>query len=271
MTQLVRFAKVSGLCTVLIVAGLMLSAAGVGFAPPCFGAKGSITPTVPAFGPRDGQPVLMVERDALIELPPGCLKATPDGTQEMRAQHFDLVFALAGRFAFEDTVEALAARVGSVSSLKSLRYWSVSDDEWSLLVNDVTAVRDATRLEPRADFTADEVLSGEWLHFNQDDNRSSGYNLFAMRSIERTGDRLVIEGINVSPIRFLFLSIFEPRGMRTLHFFQKLSADEWGYYGLSVVRTARFVKPERSLINRAAAYYRYLAGHDSTEQPPLAP
>lgn len=79
-----------------------------------------------------------------------------------------------------------------------------------------------------------------------------------------SADRLVIEIINLTKIRFTFLTLFEPKTLISIHFFDRLEPNIWGYYGLSAVQSGSIDGYEKSMINRAAAFFRFLAKHPPT-------
>src|ERR1051325_9594239 len=68
-----------------------------------------------------------------------------------------LVVALAGRFHHEGDVDALLQRFGAVSSMRGLRYWSVTDKAWRVLITHAASVRGR-------DFTPEELKRGEDLY-----------------------------------------------------------------------------------------------------------
>jgi hypothetical protein len=67
----------------------------------------------------------------------------------------------------------------------------------------------------RADFTAAEMAAGEDLFFAQSDNRSSQEMVYRLRVLEMRPGRLVIQTENVSTVRLLLLSLFEPGESRS--------------------------------------------------------
>jgi len=46
---------------------------------------------------------------------------------------------------------------------------------------------------------------------------------------------------------------------------------DWHYYSLAVIKDSTLPAPEKSLINRQAALYRYLTGQQPDGEPPLSP
>jgi hypothetical protein len=79
----------------------------------------------------------------------------------------------------------------------------------------------------------------------------------------------------VTPIRALLViipvTVFAPGELRTVHFFKRGSDDVWNYYLLTLANGARAQGQQSSLVNRAAALFRYVAGQQTDREPPLAP
>ena len=75
-------------------------------------------------------------------------------------------------------------------------------------------------------------------------------------------------------MRYMFLTLFNPGEMQSVYFLDRESDDVWRYY--SLVRTGRNASRlatghESSSINRAVAFYRFLAGIPADQEPPAAP
>jgi hypothetical protein len=186
-------------------------------------------------------------------------------------EDFKVVIGLAGTLRFEGTADQLLARIGAASEMQGIRYWSVTDKQWRVLVTHSAAVQSATSAERRSDFSAAEMKQGRDLFFAQRDSRSTGEVVNRMRMLEATPDRLVIESENVSPIKTFVFTWFRPSELRTVHFLTRHSAGVWNYYALTAVDTKQSDSHMPSLINRAAALYRYVAGQPTDQEPPLAP
>ena len=243
-------------CVVLAAA---LSVARAEPAPRC---PGGTDGTDPAYGPVDGPP-RVATWTGLDALPAACLTALDAPAS--------LVLALAGRFRHDGTTDGLAARLGAISTTVGLPYWSVTDDGWKPLVSEAAALGSADAADVRADFAADEVLGGETLHFAQNDTRSWGSNVYRMRALDASPERLVVETGNVSAVRLGPVTLFAPHAVAAVHFVEREAGSTWTYYGLSVVRAGGFAVRPKSLVNRAAALYRHLAGRAPDGAPPLAP
>jgi hypothetical protein len=187
------------------------------------------------------------------------------------AEDFKVVIGLAGALHFEGTADQLLARIGAVSQMQGIRYWSVTDKQWRVLVTRSGAVRSASAEEPRTDFSAAEMKQGRDLFFAQRDSRSTGQVVYRMRVLEFTPDRLAVESENVSPIKTFVFTWFRPGELRTVHFLTRLSAGVWNYYALTAVDAKQSDSHMSSLINRAAALYRYVVGQPTDQEPALAP
>ena len=228
-------------------------------APLCPGVD---TAPRPPYGPVDGPPEVATWTD-LHALPDGCLT-----TLEAPAP---LAVALAGRFTHAGSLDDIAARLGAVSTTVGLPYWSVTDREWTPLVSEAVALEGPDTVAGRRDFDAREVLGGDPLYFAQNDTRSWGMNVYRMRTLHASADRLVVETDNVSRIKLGPVTLFAPHAVTSTAFIRRFEGSTWGYYGLTVIRDGAFAAREKSLINRQAALYRFLSGQAPDGAPPLAP
>lgn len=218
----------------------------------------------PAYAEAGIQPQLQVwnmPQDGL-PLPAGCGGGARD---------FKLLVALAGSFRHDGGVDKLMERFGAVSATQGNRYWSVTDKQWRVLITHAAALEGADSPRPRRDFSAAEMKDGKDLYFLQSDSRSTGAVVYRMRVRESGPDRLVIEMENISPVRFYFLTLFEPGELRSLHFLDRRAGDLWGYYALSASARAQAKGSEASFVNRLASFYGYVIGNPVDRAPPLAP
>jgi hypothetical protein len=74
-------------------------------------------------------------------------------------------------------------------------------------------------------------------------------------------------------MRYLFVPVFHPGEMQSIYFLDRESANTWRYY--SIVRTGKNANSlipanEASSINRAVAFFRWLAGIPGDQEPPAA-
>jgi len=228
--------------------------------PPCTADASMV---LPAYGDIGGPPAVATWQDIELGGPVECW-----GSLRGRMA---LVVALAGRFDGARSLAAIAARFGAISASDGLLYWSTTDQRWRPLIAQAFAVDDPQTLRRRSDFTAAEILSGRTLYFAQDDTRSTGRNIYSLTAREVGPDRLVVEIVNLTTIRFALLTLFEPRALRSRHFIERQAAGDWRYYGVSAVVAGAVAGHEGSFVNRAGAFYRFLIGAPGDAGPPLAP
>ena len=177
------------------------------------------------------------------------------------------------RFRHTSETEGLLRHIGAFSELAGTRYWSTTHKQWQTLIVVAYAL---TGLQPgrrRADFTPDEMKEGQVLYFEQIDNLS-GKAIYRMHIAEVSADRLVFDVENVSTVRYFFIPIFQPGEMQSIYFLDREPDNVWRYY--SIVRTGKnanrlIAGNESSAINRAVAFYRYLVGIPTGQEPPAAP
>jgi len=196
--------------------------------------------------------------------PPGCTGWTETG--------FSTLITVAARFRHAGGAEGLLRHVGAASELGGMRYWSTTHKQWQTLIVSARALSGPRSNQRRDDFTPAEMKEGNVLYFEQVDNLS-GRAVYRMHIAEVSPDRLVFDVENVSVMRYLFVTLFRPGEMQTAYFLDRESEDVWQYY--SMVRTGRnasrlAVGHESSSINRAAAFYRSLAGIPTDQEPPAA-
>ena len=94
-----------------------------------------------------------------------------------------------------------------------------------------------------------------------------------MHIAEVSRDRIVYDIENVSAMKYFFVTTFHPGDLQTVYFLDRESEGVWDYY--SIVRTGRTSNRltaghPSSSINRAVAFYRYLAGIPTDREPPVA-
>jgi hypothetical protein len=185
---------------------------------------------------------------------------------------FTTLVTTVARFRHVTEAQGLLRRIGAISELAGVRYWSTSHKRWQTLVVGayaLTAVRPGKR---RDDFRPDEMKAGNVLYFEQVDNLS-GKAIYRMHIAEASADRLVIDVENVSTMRYLFLPIFHPGETQSICFLDRETDNVWRYY--SIVRTGKsanrlIVGNESSAVNRAVAFYRHLVGIPTDQEPPAA-
>ena len=254
--------KVRAFCGLALVLAFHPAAHAAGPTPPCAGAP------VPAYAAIGAPPHIMVFHGAALG------RDWPlDTCANLPASPPALLIALAGRFAGPPDRDALLARIGAISTLAGMRYWSVLDARWDELVTGAAALA-GPRLElRRPDFTAAELATGRELYFVQDDNRSSAPVIYRLQIRGQTPRGFVVETENLSPVRYLIMTIYRPGDLRSEVFLEKNAQDGWDYYGLTAIAAGPrlFGTSQRSSVNRAVALFRHIAGIPTDQEPPAAP
>ncbi|HUZ75312.1 MAG TPA: DUF6675 family protein [Stellaceae bacterium] len=196
--------------------------------------------------------------------PPSCTGW--DGTD------FTLLVALAGRFRFAGSRDALLARIGAISALMSVRYWSISDGRWNRLYDRAYALAGKDGSHPRGDFTAAELEHGGDFYFDQADNRTGANVVYRLRVRAAEPDHLRFDLDNVTAAKWLFIRVADPGDLQSMFVLDKASAREWTFYSLLRVRNAPplatlFIRTG-SYVNRAVALYRHIVGIPTDAEPP---
>jgi hypothetical protein len=185
-----------------------------------------------------------------------------------------LVAGLAGRFRAANSA-VLLARIGAISSLRHVRYWSVTDKKWNAMFTRAFALSGPDPGKRRTDFSADDLRSGRNLYFLAADNRSGRDAISSLRVTGDTNSTIVLETENVTPLRWFLLTFATPGSVQTWYFFTHETGDTWRFYSFTrVLYAARvFVRiiPDESYINRAVAMYRYFSDIPTDRDPPAAP
>jgi hypothetical protein len=222
---------------------------------------------IPPYPDVDSAPTVQVwDRDGLGRdwIPPACTGWTVPG--------FSTLVATVARFHYSSGAEGLLRHMGAISQLTGMRYWSTTRKSWQTLIPNAYALSGPTGDQRRKDFSLDEMVEGSTLYFHQEDNLS-GKATYQLRLLKVSPDRLVLSTENLTTMRFFLISLFAPGEIQSIYFLDRESPDVWRYYCLA--RTGRKASSltaghQASSINRAVAFYRYLAGIPMEQEPPAA-
>jgi hypothetical protein len=198
--------------------------------------------------------------------PPACIGWAEVG--------FSSLITTVARFRYTSGAEGLLRRIGAISELEGMRYWSTTHKQWQTLIVDSHAATASRPNKPRPDFTPDEMQEGKVLYLEQADNLS-GTAIYRMHMGEVSADRLVFDLENVSIMRYFFLTLYHPGEMQSIYFLDRESDSVWRYYGMARIgrnasRLATGPGHASSTINRAVAFYRSLVGIPTDQEPPAA-
>lgn len=183
-----------------------------------------------------------------------CAKWLPDD--------FSTAVALAGSFRYEGNAAGLLKRFGNISSLRGMRYWSITDKKWQVMITDASAIR-GPEGEPRRDFTLAELKSGKPLYFVQKDNRSPKPITFLMQIDGETRKKQVVRISNVSSLKILMIPVLKQGDIQSVYILEQLSPRVWGYFSVLGIRSSFSIfsgSQKDSWINRTVAIYSHFTG-----------
>ncbi|MGH9551025.1 MAG: DUF6675 family protein [Terriglobales bacterium] len=180
-----------------------------------------------------------------------------------------VVVAVAAQFQYSGTTDDLLVRFGAISTLTSVRYWSVTENDWRTLITHAAALRGPDLSEPRADFTATEMKNGKDLYFTETDNRLGEPVIYRMHATTK-GESLVITTENVSAVEKFMLPLASPGDLQSIHYLTQIAPGTWSYYALARTVASPLgvfgVVRNESYVNRALALYSHFT---HTEIEPL--
>ena len=185
---------------------------------------------------------------------------------------FQLLIGAAGTFQNPGGARTLLSRFGAVSTLLSVSYWSTTDQSWRPLVLSATALTGKIAPQARADFTSAEIEGGQDVYLAQADSRGAGEVIYRMRVRENKPGGFIVETENVTPVRWLGLTLLKPGGIYSVYFMEERSRDIWSYYSLTRIAESSWLIAghEKSYVNRVIALYRHIAGIPTDLEPPAA-
>jgi hypothetical protein len=165
-----------------------------------------------AYPDLDNSPVVRAWEDpnlGRIWAPPPCTGWSSPG--------FSTLVATAARFRYSGGVDGLRRRVGAISGLTGMLYWSTSKKQWQPLIVDASALQGAAG-DRRTDFSPDEVAESRNLYFQQKDSLL-GNAVYRIRVRSVSPERLVFDTENTSTIRYFLLPVFGPSEVQSIYFF----------------------------------------------------
>jgi hypothetical protein len=185
------------------------------------------------------------------------------------SEAFTSLVTTSAQFRFAGSAQDLLARIGAISELRNVRYWSTTHQRWQTLIVDAHALNGA---QPRKNFSPNEMKPGQFLNFEQTD-ALTGQGRYRMHIAEVSETRIVYDVENLSTLRYMLVPTFHPGDLKATYFLDRESEGVWNYY--SILRTGKNASRlkgghEASSINRAVALYRHLAGIPTDQEPPAA-
>ncbi len=197
----------------------------------------------------------------------------PQVAQVGRPPHVqELLVALTSSFRFDGTMDGLLARVGAISMLPNINYWSTTKKEWRPFAYDAYALTGPDPKGRRPDFSASDLRKDADLYYWESDT-NTGDVIYHLKVYESSPDRVVIASDNATSIREFFITLFKPSALQTVLIIQRLSPGIFSVYILN--RTDQGASAftdghEESYVNRTVALYQQLAGIKTDLEPPVA-
>ena len=156
--------------------------------------------------------------------PPACTGWTAEG--------FSTLVTTVGRLRAPPGTEGLLRRIGAISQLPGVRYWSTTHSRWQTLIVDAHALTGSLGEHSRVDFSPDEIKAGAVSYYEQRDNLA-GQAVYRMHIIEASENRIVFEVENVTTMRYVLVPLFRPGELQTIYFLDRDMQDVWRYYAVS--------------------------------------
>ncbi len=240
-----------------VLVGVPAEAAGP--QPPC----GAVSD--PPYPDLEHSPAIKVwDRSSLGRdwAPPDCLGWSAPG--------FTTLVSTVARF-HATGMDTLLRRIGGVSGLTGIRYWSTTHQSWRTLIVSASALAGPGG-STRPDFSAADLAPGTTRYFQQSDSLS-GKATYSLQVGSVSPDRLVFETENITGLHYMLMPLFPPHELQAIYFLERESPGTWRYYSLA--RTGKGANSlaaghDASTINRAVAFFRYFAGIPTDQEPPAA-
>ena len=188
----------------------------------------------------------------------------------LRTRDFELVVRVTARFASPLDTAAMLARLGAVSGLKGMAYWSYTDKKRQVLVRQSHAIDHPGSMKPRPDFSPAELRSGAAWFFVQSDNRAETLVPYSLQLMPSGADRLALRVENVADLRYLGLKVVGAHEMQWMMALERLGPGEWGYrslLGICHLGMGRAEQHRLSNLARCVAMFDHLAGRQTDIEP----
>lgn len=188
----------------------------------------------------------------------------------LRGADFELVVRVTARFASPLDLATMLYRLGKVSALKGMPYWSYTEKKRQLLIRESYAIDHPDSMHQRPDFSLAELRSGTALFFVQSDNRASTLVPYSLQLLSGGPDRLVLRVENVGDLRYMGLKVVAAHEMQWVMALEPLGPGEWGYrslLGICHLGVGRGEQHRLSNLARCVAMFDHLAGRQTDIEP----
>jgi hypothetical protein len=220
----------------------------------------------PVYAPLDAPPVVQATRIPGDDMPPAgarCFEKTDSAATWV---------TVASYVQTSNSLKGFIERLGSISTLSTVQYWSTTEQKWRPMVTSASAISSVNSRLPRADYSLTELTTGTDLYYSVTDSRSGHPVAYRLRVLQDQPTELLAETANVDAIRQWGITVYAADGLHTLYFLKKQSAGVWAYYSITRVLPHTFLAAghDKSVINRAIALYRHIVGLPTDAEPPAA-
>ena len=212
------------------------------------------------------------DKPALVDswLRDGHLDGAAPDCNGLRSRDVELLVRVTARFHAALDGVAMLGRLGAVSALKGMPYWSYTDKKRQLLVSESYAVDNPVSMKARADFSAAELRSGALLFFAQSDNRATTLTPYSLQLLSHSPDRLVLRVENVADLRYMGLKVVAAHELQWVVALEPLANGHWGYrslLGIGRLGIGRAEQHRLSNLARSVAMFDHLAGRQTDIEP----
>jgi hypothetical protein len=191
--------------------------------------------------------------------------AAPD-CNGLRSRDIELLVRVTARFHSPLDGAAMLGRLGAVSALKGMPYWSYTDKMRQLLVSESYAVDHPVSMKARADFSPAELRSGALLFFVQSNNRAAALTPYSLQLLSHGPDRLLLRVENAADLRYLGMKVVAAHEMQWVLALEPLANGHWGYrslLGICHLGMGRAEQHRLSNLARSVALFDHLAGRQT--------
>jgi len=178
----------------------------------------------------------------------------------------ELLIRVVGSYVAPGDMAAQLLRLGAVSMLKGMPYWSFTDRKRLTLIHEAFAVDSLASLRPRADFTLEELQRGDELYFLQRDNRSSALVPYGLRVLPTGPESVLLRVENAGDVKMMGLTFLGAREVQWAVTLERLGGTRYGYRSLLAVQRLRIGSADKhrlSNLARAVAMFDLLAGQQT--------
>lgn len=195
--------------------------------------------------------------------------ALPD-CNGLRNRDVELLVRVTARFTSTQDTAAMLGRLGMLSSLKGMAYWSYTEKKRQVLVRESFAVDQPGSMKPRVDFTTAEMRSGNTLFFAQSDNRAGTLVPYSLQVLSAGPERLVLRVENVGDLRYLGFKLVGAHDMQWVLALEPMGNGHWGYrslLGLCHLGMGGAEQHRLSNLARSVAMFDHLTGRQTDIEP----